>query len=155
MKREQKQKRTNHAAVPYHTIPSLRKTMTKKEVKPSKSINHETVCPPQSGIFSPGFSTLPGSIRPHLSSHDLPGLLNMTFHGSSKASNLSHGHNISHTSITTYLSKNGREGDIPEIISPVSHTLANPIPHKRIHLINARHTPRCLCWTGRHISPAI
>lgn len=51
----------------------------------------ETVFPPQSGILTPGFSFLARSINPHLSSHSFPisGSLNLFFHGSSKASNLS------------------------------------------------------------------
>ncbi len=51
---------------------------------------HQTDSPPQSGITRPGFRFLAESMRPHLSSHSLPGLLNLTFHGSSKAENLSH-----------------------------------------------------------------
>lgn len=50
--------------------------------------DQETVLPPQSGILRPGFNLRAGSIRPHLSSHSCPGVLYMTFHGSSNASNL-------------------------------------------------------------------
>lgn len=54
-----------------------------------RNVYHEPmVFPPQSGIFNPGFNFRPGSIKPHLSSHSLPGVFKVTFHGSSNASNL-------------------------------------------------------------------
>lgn len=52
-------------------------------------IYEPTVRPPQSGMTRPGFKFRPGSISPHRSSHSWPGVLNMTFQGSSNASNLS------------------------------------------------------------------
>ena len=48
------------------------------------------VFPPQSGIETPFFILRFTSMRPHLSSHCSSSVLKMTFHGSSKASNLSH-----------------------------------------------------------------
>lgn len=51
-------------------------------------VSYVTVWPPQLGMVNPGFKFRPGSIKPHLSSHSLPGVLRLCFHGSSKASNL-------------------------------------------------------------------
>lgn len=52
---------------------------------------YEAVLPSQDGIFRPGLILRAASINPHLSSHACPGVLNMTFQGSSKASNLGDG----------------------------------------------------------------
>lgn len=49
---------------------------------------YETVLPSQDGILRPGLILRAASISPHLSSQALPGVLNCTFQGSSKASNL-------------------------------------------------------------------
>ena len=56
--------------------------------KPSRSIAHAAVLPPQSGILMPLFRFRSTSMIPHLSSHCSVGVLYLTFQGSSKASNL-------------------------------------------------------------------